>query len=135
MLAATSQERRRAGSVSWIHTPRQNYIAVSLGFLQSRAYLTLCPQIRGQRTLAEDIIPNVLTCRMLVSRLLCVKVMRTYMIRRISGKDWRAYVGAPSFVIVETGDRRAARKIVRLSRRLGYADIGFWEVKRLGGQL
>lgn len=59
--------------------------------------------------------------------------MRIYRIGRGSGRSlssltFRAYVGAFSFVSVETSDRRKARKIVRLARALGYADCAFWEV-------
>lgn len=62
--------------------------------------------------------------------------MRTYIIGRTSGRScmslntaFRAYVGAMSFYQVETGDRRAARKIVRLARALGFDDVRFWVVR------
>jgi predicted kinase len=58
---------------------------------------------------------------------------RTYVIGRRSHRSisslnaaWRAYAGAFTVYQVETPDRRAARKVVRLARALGYDDVRFW---------
>ena len=46
--------------------------------------------------------------------------MRIYRVTIDNQTPWRAFVGAFRLISFETTDRRVARRVVRLARRLGY---------------